>query len=384
MREDVQKFLQSYDNSGYQYTRRWNDLISQAVTVQMFMDRKKVYHFNDWCYEHTTFSGSYDDKNSITWGGIYPAVKNSKILSTNYIQKWQNDYKVYHKNTFDTLNVEDCLYKINIDFISKKILNNKETFRPLNNDDCYFLGKYDSIEDVYLAINDHWINCNTEVQRAIQFQYSSPVSFIWFHSESHGNFSKKLYAINNKRLLNKIEYNSDTTAFLVTSDIFVTHPHNNTISYKSNLTNNDQFVNYIFGNNYKGYYVEAGASDGILNSNTYFLENELGWQGLLVEPTSKFNDLIKNRPKSTNINCVLGDSNNNINFIEFLDPNYKELSCTEESFERLQDEDSSGRKDIISMYDNAQKNKLIKNLEQIRLDSLLDKVDAPNTIDNLS
>lgn len=221
MREDVQKFLQAYDQSGYQYTRRWNDLISQAVTVQIFMDRNKVYHFNDWCYEHTTFGGEYDNKNSIAWGGLYPSVKNNKIVSTNYIQKWQKDYKVYHKNTFDTLNVEDCLYKTNIEFLSKKLLNNRDTFRPLNNDDCYLLGKYDNIEDVYMAINDYWINCSTSVQRAIQFQYRPPVAFTWFHSESHGDFHKKLYAINNKRLLNTVEYNPNTTSFLVTSDLFV-------------------------------------------------------------------------------------------------------------------------------------------------------------------
>ena len=386
MRNDVQQFLQAYDQSGYQYTRRWNDLISQAVTVQIFMDRNKVYHFNDWCYEHTTFSGKYDNKNSISWGGLYPSVKNNKIVSTNYIQKWQKDYKIYHTNTFDTLNIEDCLYKTNIEFLSKELLNNKKNvFKLLNNNDCYFLGKFNNIEDVYLAINDYWINCSTSGQRAIQFDYKPPVAFTWFHSESHGDFHKKLYVINNKRLLNAVEYNSNTTSFLVTGDIFITYPHKNIVSYRSNLTNNDEFVNYIFGNNYKGYYIEAGASDGILNSNTYYLENELGWNGLLVEPSSKFNELIKNRAKSKNINCVLSNSNSDrVNFIEFLDPNYIELSCTEDSLNRLPNEDSLGRKDIISMYDNAQKNKITKTLEQITLDSLLSKIDAPNIIDYLS
>jgi len=221
MRDDVQKFLHSYDNSGYQYTRRWNDLISQAVTIQIFMDRNKVYHFNDWCYEHTTFGGAYDSKDSIAWGGLYPAVQNAKILSNNYIKKWQNKYNIYHKNTFDTLNVEDCLYKTHTECLSKQLLSPDDTFYNINNDYC-LLGKYGDIKNVYLAINDYWINCVANVQRCTQFQYRAPVAFTWFHSESHGEFHKALYAISNKQVLNTIGYDPNIMSFIVSKDLFVT------------------------------------------------------------------------------------------------------------------------------------------------------------------
>ena len=55
----------------------------------------------------------------------------------------------------------------------------------------------------------------------------------------------------------------------------------------------------------KGTYLEAGAFDGIIQSNTYFLE-KLGWTGILVEPS--FNNYLKcilNRPNSISINCAL-------------------------------------------------------------------------------
>jgi FkbM family methyltransferase len=47
----------------------------------------------------------------------------------------------------------------------------------------------------------------------------------------------------------------------------------------------------------KGYFVEIGAGDGITGSNTYLLQNNFGWNGILVEPANYFhNDLNQNRP----------------------------------------------------------------------------------------
>jgi alpha 1,2-mannosyltransferase len=385
MREDVQKFIKSYDNSGYQYTRRWNDLISQAVTVQIFMKRNKIYHFNDWCYEHATFDGNYDSKNSLAWGGLYPAIKDSTILITDYVKKWTDTYKTYCKNTFDTLNVKDCLDKYNINLSSQNNLNLKSNNNRSNK--YFYIGSYDNLEDIYYAIEDYWINCRTKIQRAIQFQYSSPIAFIWFNSDENNLNYKKLYVINHQKELIKFKNDSgknNATCFIVNKDIFVTDQQKLS-NYMSNLTNNDRFVHYIFGNNYKGYYIEAGACDGIKDSNTYFLENTLGWTGVLIEPTSKFNDLNKNRKYSKNINCVLGNSDiDSVDFIEFSSEAYNQLSCTEESFNKLSTEDSNGRKDIIHLYEDAIKYKKNKKLAQKKLDSLLDEINAPNIINYLS
>ena len=50
---------------------------------------------------------------------------------------------------------------------------------------------------------------------------------------------------------------------------------------------------------YQPTFVEIGAADGIENSNSLYLEEGLGWSGLLVEPNPLYRSrLMKNRPKS--------------------------------------------------------------------------------------
>lgn len=45
----------------------------------------------------------------------------------------------------------------------------------------------------------------------------------------------------------------------------------------------------------RGTYVEMGALDGVKFSNTLFFERQLGWSGLLIEPSRLFKSLEKNR-----------------------------------------------------------------------------------------
>ncbi len=55
-----------------------------------------------------------------------------------------------------------------------------------------------------------------------------------------------------------------------------------------------------------GFFVEAGANDGFDQSNTYHLERERGWHGLLVEPVPELCRLAAiERPGSRVINCAL-------------------------------------------------------------------------------
>ena len=47
-------------------------------------------------------------------------------------------------------------------------------------------------------------------------------------------------------------------------------------------------------NKSNGYFIEIGAGDGVLESNTYLLEKKYGWNGICVDPAEyQFNELKK-------------------------------------------------------------------------------------------
>jgi FkbM family methyltransferase len=55
-----------------------------------------------------------------------------------------------------------------------------------------------------------------------------------------------------------------------------------------------------------GFFVEAGANDGVNFSNTYYLERARGWMGVLVEGIPKlYEACVRHRPRSHVVNCAL-------------------------------------------------------------------------------
>jgi FkbM family methyltransferase len=55
-----------------------------------------------------------------------------------------------------------------------------------------------------------------------------------------------------------------------------------------------------------GVFIEAGANDGLAQSNTYFLEKMRGWTGLLVEPVPKYYRMCARARTARTVNCALG------------------------------------------------------------------------------
>eukprot|EP00933_Yihiella_yeosuensis_P033958 TRINITY_DN27546_c0_g1_i1.p1 TRINITY_DN27546_c0_g1~~TRINITY_DN27546_c0_g1_i1.p1 ORF type:complete len:506 (-),score=38.94 TRINITY_DN27546_c0_g1_i1:357-1874(-) len=72
--------------------------------------------------------------------------------------------------------------------------------------------------------------------------------------------------------------------------------------WRSQFGQDRWLVEHAFRSQKGGFFVEAGAADGDLYSNTYALEHGLGWKGLLIEPTED-GSCARNRPASK---CVKG------------------------------------------------------------------------------
>jgi FkbM family methyltransferase len=83
----------------------------------------------------------------------------------------------------------------------------------------------------------------------------------------------------------------------------------------------DVFLNENIFKNYKnGIYIELGALDGVLYSNTKFFEDTLGWHGILIEPhPEKFKLLLENRPNNFLFNNLVSCNKEPLEFRYFLD-----------------------------------------------------------------
>jgi FkbM family methyltransferase len=65
-----------------------------------------------------------------------------------------------------------------------------------------------------------------------------------------------------------------------------------------------------------GYFVEFGATDGVVLSNTWLLEKEFGWQGLCAEPNPEmFERLRANRGCVVSDACIAGETGKEVEFI---------------------------------------------------------------------
>lgn len=118
-----------------------------------------------------------------------------------------------------------------------------------------------------------------------------------------------------------------------------------------------------------GFFVEFGATNGVNLSNTYLLEKEFGWRGILAEPARVFHrDLYKNRNANVDIDCVWSETGLMLDFNETDIPVYSTIS------------DFSSK----DMHSEARKDGNSYSVKTVSLEDLLQRYDAPHMIDYLS
>ncbi len=78
----------------------------------------------------------------------------------------------------------------------------------------------------------------------------------------------------------------------------------------------DLWVLYMLAEKREGFFVEAGACDGLSLSNTLLLEKNYGWSGILAEPNQDWHAALENN-RSARIShfCLAAESNKNVDFL---------------------------------------------------------------------
>lgn len=77
----------------------------------------------------------------------------------------------------------------------------------------------------------------------------------------------------------------------------------------------DQFIVKLFRNKRNGVFVDIGAYDGIDFSNTFYLEKELNWKGICIEPNPFVFEKLKTNRKSICLNSGVGEKSGSYKFL---------------------------------------------------------------------
>jgi FkbM family methyltransferase len=127
-------------------------------------------------------------------------------------------------------------------------------------------------------------------------------------------------------------------------------------------------------NNYKnGYFIDIGAANGIFISNTYFLEKNLNWNGICVEPNKYLlQDLHTNRTCIID-DSVIGSDGQIVQYIGYDSNMHTQMYSYTSNV-------------ILDKYDSCLTNvsKYIETKTSISINSLLEKHKSPEIIHYLS
>lgn len=141
------------------------------------------------------------------------------------------------------------------------------------------------------------------------------------------------------------------------------------LSHSTSQLGQDLLALMLSGFKHQGYFVEFGATNGKDLSNTYLLEKEYGWNGILAEPAISWHKHLKeNRNCDLEFRCVWKESNAKLMFNEVP---YLELSTI----------DTFSNADMHLQDRKFGKRYLV---ETITLNELLVQYSAPYFIDYLS
>ena len=134
----------------------------------------------------------------------------------------------------------------------------------------------------------------------------------------------------------------------------------------------DMFALALKGVNDPGFFVEFGASDGLTLSNSYILEKEFGWDGILCEPGVVWHeDLEANREVAIDKRCVLSESGKTVIFSE---TSMGELSTIQDFLKvdghrRIRKVSNTYSVSTVSLFDLLQEHRAPKYIDFLSVDT---------------
>jgi FkbM family methyltransferase len=123
-----------------------------------------------------------------------------------------------------------------------------------------------------------------------------------------------------------------------------------------------------------GFFVEFGATDGVLLSNTLLLETEFGWHGICAEPNpALFEKLKMNRKCLVSSACIAGESGQEVEFI-FADAfgsmaKYAECDMHGASRKAYAENGAVGKVKTISLHDFLVEHHAPRRIEYLSVDT---------------
>jgi FkbM family methyltransferase len=142
------------------------------------------------------------------------------------------------------------------------------------------------------------------------------------------------------------------------------------LSYSQSQIFQDSFVLTVLRKKRNGFFVEFGAGDGVRFSNSFMLEKEFGWSGILAEPNRTFAPKVAaNRSCAVDDRCVWSATGESITFMDTVE--YGELS-TISQFARC------------DFHDRSRLRPIEYEVTTVSLNDLLFQHHAPTEIDYLS
>ena len=191
-----------------------------------------------------------------------------------------------------------------------------------------------------------------------------------------GNIFRKFgYVILELPLASKLDGDSIPWSYLellvnspVTRDLKISEAREIVLNSKSQL-GQDVLALSVNGIRKNGFFVEFGATNGVELSNTFMLEKNFGWSGILCEPGRIWHeDLARNRNCFIDTRCVTRQSDELIDFAEAPDAILSTIVDFQES----------------DLHAEARANSLVYQVKTVSLRDLLRTYNAPVEIDFLS